>query len=122
MMKDVEIISKSDCEFIVRYYGFFCFDFKLHIVMELMATDWDKINKQVTPFPCLSCINSTLFYQLPEGKLIPENIVSAVARSTRSGMHYLEDKDMMHRDIKVAHQCQCHCPCSSSPASRPTFF
>ena len=83
IIMDLDVVLKShDCEEIVLCLGCFITDSDVWICMELMATCFDKLLKQLK-------------------QPIPEVICGKVAVHTVRALHYLKEKHgVIHRDVK----------------------
>ena len=83
ILMDLDVVLKShDCEHIVLCLGCFITDSEVWICMELMATCFDKLLKQLK-------------------HSIPEPICGKVAVSTLKALNYLKDRHgVIHRDVK----------------------
>lgn len=83
IIMDLDVVLKShDCEEIVLCLGCFITDSDVWICMELMATCFDKLLKQLK-------------------QPIPEPICGKVAVATVKALHYLKERHgVIHRDVK----------------------
>ena len=83
IIMDLDVVLKShDCEHIVLCLGCFITEADVWICMELMATCFDKLLKQLK-------------------QPIPEAICGKVAVSTLKALNYLKDRHgVIHRDVK----------------------
>ena len=82
IIMDLDVVLKSDCQQIVLCLGCFISDSDVWIAMELMATCFDKLLKQLK-------------------QPIPEQICGKVAVATVKALHYLkEHHGVIHRDVK----------------------
>jgi hypothetical protein len=83
IVRELDIL-KTNCPSIVEYYGAFCRQGSIYILMELMDLGaLDQIIRQ------------------PTVSVLPEPIVAAVASSTIDALVYLKSAlNMMHRDVK----------------------
>ena len=82
IIMDLDVVLKSDCQEIVLCLGCFITESDVWIAMELMATCFDKLLKQLK-------------------QPIPEQICGKVAVATVKALHYLKERHgVIHRDVK----------------------
>jgi mitogen-activated protein kinase kinase 4 len=86
MNMDLDVIRKSDCIYIVKFYGVLFGEGYVWICMELMDISMDKL--YIT-------VHKTLNWQ------IPERIIGKITVSVLNALHYLKEKlKIIHRDVK----------------------
>lgn len=88
LITDLDVIRKSECQWIVQYYGFCCTEGEMWIYMEHMMVSLDRMYK-------------TFLENRPQGDVIPEKVMGVIAVSVLRGLDYLyETHSVMHRDVK----------------------
>lgn len=83
IIMDIDVVLKShDCPYIVKCLGCFITESDVWICMELMATCFDKLLKNLKT-------------------AIPENVLGKVTYATVKALSYLKEQhDVIHRDVK----------------------
>ncbi|XP_065846497.1 dual specificity mitogen-activated protein kinase kinase 4-like [Oscarella lobularis] len=83
---DLDVIRKSNCAYIVKFYGVLFGEGYVWICMEMMDTSMDKLYQLVY---------KTL------GQQIPERIIGKINASVVNALQYLKDTlKIIHRDVK----------------------
>ncbi|XP_062508856.1 dual specificity mitogen-activated protein kinase kinase 4-like [Corticium candelabrum] len=86
MNMDLDVIRKSDCIYIVKFYGVLFGEGYVWICMELMDMSMDKLYQLV---------HKTLSWH------IPERIIGKITVAVLNALHYLKSKlKIIHRDVK----------------------
>ena len=85
LLTDLDVIRRSECNYIVKFYGAIFREGDVMIFMEMMDLSLDKFYKRAKEF----------------NRLIPEALLRNIAFSVISALDYLQNKlNVIHRDVK----------------------